>query len=162
MNITAIRLISAIFIGILLGASGMNLYISNQYEKLIAKNRALEEELINTQKSLEELKGRLEQQQRKSIIAQIKPQLVINVTEDMPSYAVTSAKLDGEKKITELLEPFKGQEVNGTNFNLIARIIDGREFESEGRRYVLKVDVVVATEELLVFATADLLKTIEY
>lgn len=54
--------------------------------------------------------------------------------------------------------PLKGQEVKDINYNLIPRIVDGREFESEGRRYVLKVDLVVAADELNIYATAEKMK----
>lgn len=145
-------------VGFILGACLMNVYISREFEEQIAKNHALENELINAQQDLDELKGRLEQQQRKKIVTKIQPHIEIVNGQDRPTFETTSAKLDGEKKIQELLESLKGQEVIEVNYILIPKIIDGREFESEGRRYVLKVDVVVLSEELIVYATAELIK----
>ncbi|MBM7854073.1 putative RNase H-like nuclease (RuvC/YqgF family) [Desulfohalotomaculum tongense] len=160
MNRLMIRLLAAVLMGIILGSSGMNLYISRQFEELTAKNRTLEEELKTARNDVEELRKRLEKQEQRKEITDIKPNVRLEAEEkdNLPSFEAISVKLNGQKKIKQLLLPLKGQEIKNVDYSLIPRVIDGREFESEGRRYVLKVDIIIITNELHVYATAKLLK----
>ncbi|MBO8137469.1 MAG: hypothetical protein H0Z40_04970 [Desulfotomaculum sp.] len=157
MNASIIRLLASLVIGIIIGGSGMNMFFSKEFEELTAQNRALEEELRSARDDLEELEKQLEQQQKKKIITDIEPVVEVVNKDNLPSYEETSVVLDGEKKINQLLLPLKGQEIKSVDYNLIPRIVNGREFESEGRRYVLKAEVVVITDELRIYATAKLL-----
>lgn len=134
----------------------MNMYISKQFEELTAKNRTLENELKSAREDTESLRKQLEKQEQRKIITDIEPRVELVNKDDVPKFEETSVVLDGEKKIIQLLEPLKGQEVKNVDYNLIPRIVSGREFDSEGRRYILEVEVVVITNELRVYATAKL------
>lgn len=158
MKQVLLKVLAALLIGIILGGSGMNLYISQQFEELVAKNKTLEAELSNTLKNLDDLKERTKQQQTNKVITDINANVKLIENDQSPSFESASAKLDAERKIKKILLPLKGQEVKDINYNLIPRIVDGREFESEGRRYVLKVDLVVAADELNIYATAEKMK----
>ncbi|MCL0081252.1 hypothetical protein M1N64_03375 [Peptococcaceae bacterium] len=158
MKQVLLKVLAALLIGIILGGSGMNLYISQQFEELVAKNKTLEAELSNTLKNLNDLKERTKQQQTNKVITDINANVKLIENDQSPSFESASAKLDAERKIKKILLPLKGQEVKDINYNLIPRIVDGREFESEGRRYVLKVDLVVAADELNIYATAEKMK----
>ncbi|MTI79453.1 MAG: hypothetical protein FH758_01020 [Firmicutes bacterium] len=150
------RLLSAFIIGVIIGGSMMNMYISKQFEELTAKNRTLENELKSAREDTESLRKQLEKQEQRKIITDIEPRVELVNKDDVPKFEETSVVLDGEKKIIQLLEPLKGQEVKNVDYNLIPRIVSGREFDSEGRRYILEVEVVVITNELRVYATAKL------
>lgn len=157
MKIQLWRLWAAIMLGVILGASGFNAYISKDYEELSAKNKELERELMEAKDDLEELKIRLEQQQQEKLISDIKANVSVTATgNNLPSFEKTSIKLDGEKKIQDLLSSFRGQEKKNINHHVIPQIINGREFESEGRRYVLQTEIVVVTDEIIVYAEAKL------
>ena len=158
MKQVLLKVLAALLIGIILGGSSMNLYISQQFEELVAKNKTLEAELSNTLKNLDDLKERTKQQQTNKVITDINANVKLIENDQSPSFESASAKLDAERKIKKILLPLKGQEVKDINYNLIPRIVDGREFESEGRRYVLKVDLVVAADELNIYATAEKMK----
>ena len=157
-----LRLLSAVILGLILGATGLNAYISKEFEALSAKNKELEKELKDTSDDLVEITLRLEQQQREKIINDIKASVSMAQEYDkLPSFEQTSIKLDGEKKINDLLSSLKGQEIKNINHYMIPQIINGREFESEGRRYILQINIVVVTEEINVYAEAKLAKQLK-
>lgn len=157
-----LRLIAAVILGLILGATGMNAYISKEFESMSAKNKELERQLKDVSDDLVGLSLRLEQQQREKLIGDIKASVSMAKEYDhLPSFEKTSVKLDGEKEIKDLLSSLRGQENKNINHNMIPQIINGREFESEGRRYVLQVNIVVVTDEINVYAEAKLVKQLK-
>lgn len=150
---------AALLLGLILGVTAMNAYISNQYETLSAKNKALEQQLSDLTSDLEEMTKRLEKTQKNKIINDIKVTVEVAESHELPTFEKTSVILDGENKISNLLITLKGQETKNINYNLIPQIINGREFISEGRRYSLNVDVVIITDEIKIYATARLIKS---
>ncbi|MEG6615669.1 hypothetical protein V6C27_04405 [Peptococcaceae bacterium 1198_IL3148] len=151
------RVTAALLIGIILGLAGMNAYVSKEFERLSAKNKALEQQVRNQLMDLEELKA--EKQQNNKIIKDIKVTVELFEDNNLPTFERTSVILDGESKIDNLLMDLKGQKINHVNYNLIPKMINGREFVSEGRRYILNTNVVIVTDELHIHATASLVKT---
>jgi hypothetical protein len=152
------RVVAALLIGLILGVTIMNAYTSNQYESLSAKNKALEQQLSDLTTDLEEMNKRLAITQKNKIINDVKANVELAEDNDLPTFERTSVILDGENKIDNLLMTLKGQETKSINHNLIPKIINGREFISEGRRYSLTVNVVIITDEINVYATARLIK----
>ncbi len=159
MKKTVLQIISALLMGIIIGSAGMSLHISRDFEELTADNHLLREELESKQADLEEMKKYLYKQQQKKVITNITANVDIDQQlNDIPSFEAASIQSAGKKKIQELLEPLLYQEINNVNYKLIPRIIDGREFTCDGKRYILKTDVVIIVDELQIFATASIQK----
>ena len=59
MKETFFKVLSAVLIGMILGAAGMNLYFCKQFEEIIAENKTLKEELNDATMNLENLKERV-------------------------------------------------------------------------------------------------------
>ncbi|MCD5407505.1 MAG: hypothetical protein LRZ99_07430 [Desulfotomaculum sp.] len=99
MKQVLLKVLAALLIGIILGGSSMNLYISQQFEELVAKNKTLEAELSNTLKNLDDLKERTKQQQTNKVITDINANVKLIENDQSPSFESASAKLDAERKI---------------------------------------------------------------
>ncbi len=154
-----VQIVSAFIIGAIIGASAMNLYISREFEELTVNNHMLQEELESTKSDLEEARNHLKKQQQNKIITDIEANVEIDQDlSDIPSFEAASIQLAGKKRIKELLQPLIEQEIKTINYNLIPPIIDGREFSTDGKRYILNVDMIIITDELQIFATAKTLK----
>lgn len=52
------------------------------------------------------------------------------------------------------LHPLLGQEVSRLDYLLIPRVVDRRQVDVDGRKYVLKVNLVVVAERTMIYLDA--------
>jgi hypothetical protein len=139
-------------IGILVGASVTNMVIGKQIDNLHISNQGLRQQLSVSERELQSLKESLEER-KKQIITSIDVKVEF-AGDELTSYEESSAILTAEKRVEEWLEVIKGQEINDVDYMLIPEIIDGREIEADGRKFNLKVKLVVITDAVIVYLEA--------
>jgi flagellar basal body-associated protein FliL len=149
----ALRIISILILGALLGASAMSVHTSRQIEQLMYSVRVLNEELAAARQETAELRANLTSE-RRQVVTGIKVE--IEFADDLTAHQEKEAHLAVEKKVKEWLAPLYGQEVATLNPRLVPRIIDGREVEVENLRFVLTTRIVFAGEEFLVLVDAEI------
>jgi len=142
--------LAILFLGVVLGASSTSVAIGKQVDSLIIENRSLIEKLSVTEKEIKEIRENNDAK-HKRIITKISTQVTFSEKCSLTEYEQSTIELFVEKKVREWLEIINGQEVETVNYSLVPRIIDNREIEVEGDKYLLKVELVVVTENLMVY-----------
>jgi len=147
----ALRILSVLVLGALLGASAMSVYTSRQIEQLMYSVRVLNAELTAARQEVDELRASLSSE-RRQVVTGIKVE--IEFTDDLTAHQEREAHLAIEKKVKEWLEPLYGEDLETLNPRMVPRIIDGRDVQVENQHFRLTTRIVFAGEEFLVLVDA--------
>ncbi|HHW44034.1 hypothetical protein GFC01_00730 [Desulfofundulus thermobenzoicus] len=146
------RLLAALLVGMLMGGALVNVLLGEQVDRLTLVNQGLQDKLASTEKELEKVKENLASRQVRTITA-----IEVHVTlpgKDIPELDQAKARLVVENRVREWLRPLLGQEVSRLDHLLIPRVVDRRQVDVDGRRYVLKVNLVVVAEKTILYLDA--------
>jgi predicted PurR-regulated permease PerM len=138
--------IIAIFIlGIILGATLLNLSISHQIDRLILENKSLKNKLENQKKQVEKLNKNLKKQ-KEHIISSIK----INIETDLNEH--TEQELT--KKLNNILESLIGNELSEIDPLLIRNTVNQRFIHIEDKAYEVTFIYMILREETIIHLEA--------
>ncbi len=141
------------FIGALLGGAGVNALLGGQVDRLYLANVSLQERLAATEKELEQVKEGLKKRQAQ-VISALEVHVLPSPDKETTEYDQAKVQLYVENKVREWLQPVLGQDFNTINHLLIPKVIDNREVEVDGRKYILKVNLVVVGERTIIYLAA--------
>lgn len=151
------RGISILILGFILGASLTNVYIGPQLDNLSLANRSLQYELADTRQKLQQLEE-ASKARKKHTIDTVETFLILDSREDLTDYDKMSVEFEASKKVKEWLTPITGQDVTGLDGLLIPRIVDNREIEVNGNKYLLRTYLVVVNQKTSVYVKASRIK----
>lgn len=137
-------------LGVITGAAITGVSIGDQVDALYIENQALQDNLQVVEKELEQLRES-KQTKHKRIISKITTRISFNEKCDYSDYEISTIELTVEKRVREWLKIISGQEVETVNYQLVPRIVDNREIEVEGKKMRLKVNLVVISENVIVY-----------
>jgi hypothetical protein len=147
------RLLAAVLIGMLSGGALVNALLGQQVDRLTLVNNELKEKLTATEKELQQVKENLAGRRPQTITA-----LEVSVTlvqeKEIPGLDQARARLVIENRVREWLHPLLGQEVSRLDHLLIPRVVDRRQVDVDGRKYVLEVKLVVVAERTIIYLEA--------
>lgn len=147
------RLLAALVVGMLIGGALVNVLLGEHVDRLTLVNEALQDKLASTEKELEQLKENLATRQEKTITA-VEVHVTLVHGKDVPELDQAKARLVVENKVRDWLHPLLGQEVSRLDYLLIPRVVDRRQVDVDGRKYVLKVNLVVVAERTMIYLDA--------
>jgi hypothetical protein len=132
------------------GAAGINSLIGHRIDELYISRRALEERLASSEKELAQLQQNLQDREHQRL-ASINVHVQIRNRNDLTKLEREQIELETVKYIKQRLVLFVGEELSVLNGRQIALIVDGRQVTFNEQKYVLKVDLVVVSEELDIY-----------
>ncbi|MEW5954005.1 MAG: hypothetical protein AB1815_09815 [Bacillota bacterium] len=157
MRARLIQLLAAILVGILLGGASISVVMGVEIDRLYLANKALEEQLRSTENELAQVKESIAAHKRR-VVTGIQPHISFpEEKSQITSYEQGTAQLLLEKRIKEWLEVLQGQEIESMNYEIVPKIVDNREFEVNGNKFVLEVKLVVIKEKVEIFVDAALI-----
>ncbi len=140
---------AALFIlGALLGAGLVNAVVGRQIDELMIQTQLLRTRLFELQKETEELRE-ARRRQKYPLVESLEIRVRLR-EQGFASYELNAIRLAVEKRVSEWLQPLKGRELAGLEWEMIPRIIDGREVTAEGYTFRLQTNLVVISERLVV------------
>ncbi|MDO7789145.1 hypothetical protein [Desulforamulus aquiferis] len=149
--------LALVVLGILLGAAGTNIIIGKQVDHLTLANVTLQDQLEDLEEELDKLKEN-PVKERKHIITSVETFLILTSKQGITDYDEIRVALEASEKVEEWLKPLIGQEVEGLDTLWIPSIVDNREIEANGNKYLLKTYLVVINEKITVYVKATLIK----
>lgn len=153
-----LRLLAVLLVGMLAGGALVNVLLGEQVDRLTLLNSALEDKLAGTERELQQVKANLATRQVQAIAA-VEVHVTLTAGKEIPELDQAKARLVVENKVRDWLHPLLGQEVGRLDHLLIPRVVDRRVINVDGRRYALKVILVVVAERTLVYLEAVPQKT---
>lgn len=141
------RLFAVLFLGMVCGAVGMNLYLRQRLDELYISREKLKVELYETTERLKKLES--QDKQKQNIIRAIDIQFAGDNGDPLAEVALKAAVL-------ELTQDLIGEEIEKVHHSLVIHLLDRRLLEVEGKRYRLQVKTVVIAPKLtfvLAYAT---------
>ncbi|MCL6612519.1 MAG: hypothetical protein K6T66_13340 [Peptococcaceae bacterium] len=151
------RGISFLVLGFILGASLTNVYIGSQLDNLSLANRSLQHELADTRMKMQQLKE-VSETRKKHTIDTVEAFLIMDSRDDLTDYDKMAVEFEAGKKVKDWLTPIVGQDVNSLDSLLIPRIVDNREIEANGNKYLLRTYLVVVNQKTAVYVKASRVK----
>jgi len=140
----------AIFVlGIIAGASSTSLFLGDTVDALYVENRLLKQQLTTTENDLKQLEEKKQTSRR--VVTKISTRVTFAEECDLTDYERSTAELQVEQNVRKWLQLILGQELETVNYQLVPRIIDNREIEVEGKKIGLQVELVVISENLMVY-----------
>ncbi|OAT82254.1 hypothetical protein [Desulfotomaculum copahuensis] len=153
-----LRLLAALLVGMLAGGALINVLLGEQVDRLTLESSALLDKLASTEKELQQVKASLANRQMRSITA-VEVHVTLTAGKEIPELDQAKARLVVENKVRDWLHPLLGQEVDRLDHLLIPRVVDRRIINVDGRRYALKVILVVVAERTVIYLEAVPQKT---
>jgi len=139
-------------IGIIIGAVLATLAIGYQIEKVHSENSLLEVELNEKENQIKALEDQVTEAKRWFIVKEIEIDL------ELPQRNFAD-KDDLELKIKEqiknMLKGIRGKRVNDLDPQVIWHIVEGRQIEALGYKFLLKVKGVLVSEKVVFFVYAE-------
>lgn len=145
-----------LILGILLGAAITNILIGKQVDRLNLVNLALQDQLEDIQEELEKAKD-IPDKKGKHIVTSIETYLLLTSRQGLTDYDELRVTLEASEKVEEWLKPLIGQNVEGLDTLWIPSIVDNREIETNGNKYLLRTYLVVINEKITVYVRATLI-----
>ncbi len=140
----------AIFVlGIIVGASSTSLFLGDTVDALYMENRLLKQQLTTIENDLKQLEEK--KQTPKRVVTKISTRLTFSEACDLTDYEKSTAELKVDQNVREWLQLILGQDLDTVNYQLVPRIVDNREIEVDGKKIGLQVELVVISENLLVY-----------
>jgi len=157
MSIHVLRSLSILLLGIILGSVLTNLYIGSHLDYLIMSNKALQGELSDAQRQLQNLKEASEERKKHTVIG-VETFIALNSKATLTDYEKLAVELEVNKKVKDWLHPIIGQDIASLDSLMIPLILDNREITLNGNIYHLKTRLIVVNKKTLVYLNASLLK----
>lgn len=140
----------AIFtVGVIAGASAAGVFIGDRVDVLYLENRVLKSQLTAAEKDIQQL--REQKQTPARVVSKISSQVSFSQDCDFTEYEKSTVEMTVEKNLREWLKLVVGQELDTVNYQLVPRIVDNREIEVEEKKIRLKVELVVISENVIVY-----------
>ncbi|MBF7083065.1 hypothetical protein IT084_08755 [Desulfallas sp. Bu1-1] len=140
---------SVFILGMIAGSAVTGVTIGRQIDTLYIENRSLKDKLAVNEKELAQL--RKKNREHKRLVTKISTRVYFPEDCDLSEYERSTIELTVEKKVREWLKVISGQEVETINYLLVPTIVDNREIEVEGMKIRLKVNLVVISENVVVY-----------
>ncbi len=134
-----IYLLVVFLLGIILGATLLNLYLSQQIDRLIYEKNSLENQLEENQKQIENLEKNLEEQKHNFVKS-----INIKLESDLNKHSQQAVK----EKIQNLLSRVPGQEISKIEPLLLRDIINERLINVDDNTFQLHLLYLVLQEDL--------------
>ncbi len=150
MNIGRIKtLASGLFLGILIGAAGLNIVVGSHLDRAELEILKLRTELKDKSEQLESAEKELEVKKQAAVVDEIN--IHVNYSDEYEKIEIQSA-------VKKLLENIKGQEVQSLDPLLVTNIVDGRTVVTENQKYSLKVRGTLVSEKIIMYVDAEEVK----
>lgn len=157
MNAGTVRGISLLMLGIILGSLITNIYIGSQLDHLSLANSELRDELADVRHNFQKLKEATETK-KKNTIESVEIFLLMTSREGLTDYDEISVEHEAKRKVKEWLNPVIGQDMAGLDGLLIPGIVDNREIEANGNKYLLRTYLIVVNRKTCVYIKAARVK----
>jgi len=143
MNIGRMKaLASGLFLGILIGAAGLNIVVGSHLDRA-------ELEILKLRTELKDKSEQLEVKKQAAVVDEIN--IHVNYSDEYEKIEIQSA-------VKKLLENIKGQEVQSLDPLLVTNIVDGRTVVTENQKYSLKVRGTLVSEKIIMYVDAEEVK----
>jgi len=150
MNIGRMKaLASGLFLGILIGAAGLNIVVGSHLDRAELEILKLRTELKDKSEQLESAEKELEVKKQAAVVDEIN--IHVNYSDEYEKIEIQSA-------VKKLLENIKGQEVQSLDPLLVTNIVDGRTVVTENQKYSLKVRGTLVSEKIIMYVDAEEVK----
>ncbi len=150
MNTGRIKALAAgLFLGILIGAAGLNVIMGSHLDKAELEILKLRAELEDKTEQLESAEKELEVKKQAAVVDEID----IHV-----DYSDEYEKLEIEAAVKKLLSDIKGQEVRTLDPLLVTNIVDERTIATDNHKYNLKVRGTLVSEKIIMYVDATEVK----
>lgn len=146
-----------LLLGIILGAAGTNVLIGKQIDRLTLINITLQDQLEDLQEEINKAKE-APVKKRKHVVKAIETLTLLTSRQGLTDYDEMRITLEASERVEEWLKPLIGQDVNGLDTLWIPSIVDNREIEANGNKYLLRTYLVVINETITVYVRASLIK----
>ena len=153
----ALRLISLIILGFIIGSSLTVFSIGAQIDQLSIENETLKHELIARESEIEELEKSLEE--RKYVVTSIEP-IISFANQELTSYDRESYSLAIEKIIKELLDSLIGREIEHIDHTIVPQLLENRIIDVEEQNFVLSVTTIIFSQKVMVYVLVEEHRTI--
>lgn len=140
---------SVFILGVIAGSAMTGISIGRQIDSLYIQNRSLKDKLAVSEKELVQLREKILEPKR--LVTKISTKVYFSGDCDFSEYEKSIIELTVEKEVREWLGIISGQEIDTINYLLVPTIVDNREIEVEGMRIRLKVNLVVISENVVVY-----------
>ncbi|MFW5890851.1 MAG: hypothetical protein ACOCUI_01375 [bacterium] len=134
-----IYIIAVFILGVITGASLLNLYISHEVDQLILKKNSLQNEVENQKKQIEKLTTNLEEK---------KQNIITDIIIDLDTNYNKHIEQDIQRKISVLLESLIGKEIEKIDPHLIISIVNEREITIENDKYLVEFLSLIVKEKI--------------
>ncbi|MBO8128429.1 MAG: hypothetical protein H0Z39_04415 [Peptococcaceae bacterium] len=146
-----LRLLAPFILGLLVGGTGMTVYLGGQIDQLIFRVQTLKEEIGAAEQQIAELEKNIANRHQQTVTS-IK--VNIKFSDNLTKLEKQTARLEMEKKVKQWLDPLYGQEVNSLNHQMIYQIVNERIVEVEGKLYQLYTRVIYLGENIVIYLEA--------
>ena len=142
-------LASGLFLGILIGAAGLNIVVGSHLDRAELEILKLRTELKDKSEQLESAEKELEVKKQAAVVDEIN--IHVNYSDEYEKIEIQSA-------VKKLLKDIKGQEVQSLDPLLVTNIVDGRTVATENQKYSLKVRGTLVSEKIIMYVDAEEVK----
>lgn len=139
----------AFLLGLLLGATLMNLRQAGLVDRLYLDNSQLQFQIEVKRAEIQKLQE-ASKSRRQLVITGVDVQVEIEGAGQYPAVQVEAWRAAVEKNVRELLKHLQGRPVEGIDYTSLPQVINGRELRVQQRLLLIRVDLVVVTERLYV------------
>lgn len=140
-------------LGALVGAGLVNAVVGRHMDELMIQTQLLRARLLELQRETEELREARRRQQH-PVVNRIEVRVQLR-EQGFSSYELNAIRLAVEKEVSQWLQPLKGREIAGLEWEMIPRVIDHREVTVEGYTFRLQTNLVVVSESTVVQVEAS-------
>lgn len=134
-----IYLVVIFLLGIIIGATLLNIYSGKIIDRLILEKNDLQAEVEEQKQQIEQL----EKHKYQLTIKKITPVLDTELNQHIQDEII--------KKIRSLLSKYLGRQIQNTDFLLLWDVINERLLIIEDKTYQLKLHIIIATEDLRLY-----------
>jgi Fe-S cluster biosynthesis and repair protein YggX len=134
------QMIALVLVGVILGVTGMNTYLSRRMDELYISREKLKVDLFETEERLKKIEAQWQHSQT-PLIREVEIRFEEQQTDQFLEVKLREA-------VNRLTQDLVGEEVEKVPHSLILHLIDQRLVDVEGKRYRIQVRTVIVAEKV--------------
>ena len=139
-------LIAIFILGLILGATILNLFVSHQVDQLILENKSLKQNLDNKENQIKKLNKNLKKQKR---------HLISNIEIILETDLNKHTQQEINKELNKILDSLVGKELSEIDPLLIKDSINQRYIHIEDKAYEINLVYMILKEEFQIYLNAS-------
>lgn len=137
-------ILAGFLLGILVGASGLNIAIGNNLDRAELEIRRLELQLEDQSEQLVDIEKKLA----------LKGTMVVSDIDVRVEFPDEYEKLELEDQVKKILKNLRGKEVKNLDPLLISNMVDNRIINTDEHKYNMNVTAVLVSEKVILYLVA--------